>query len=1172
MEVCMPGGRPRHGTVKAHPELAEISAWFRQALVDAGYASVHAFVQRHPFDKNQVYGFINGARFLTLESCQALAVALRREQAEVEPLWWRAKRALERAAVTEREAATPKVTSWAALPWPPAVLQDILEAQAQAVETLPYRLLGVEPPPLSAVYVRQQARTRAVAPERPDPSADKPKDRDRVDGGTLDAAIPITEALNRAEHLVITGEPGAGKSTFGQYLVLRLAQIWLRHLSGDEAPVAEPVVPLRIPARTLVGARSWVAGLAQATQHVLGMRLVAEPPATLFEHPVQGVRWLVIVDGLDEIVDRTARSTVIQALAARCRPGADYRIVVTTRQLPDIEFAPLRTHNVEMYSVEPFGRDELQVFARRWFAAQGSSDLDGHTARFLRQTDDGRLRELVRNPLLATIAAIAATLSPDRPLPTGRLELYERFFEHLLDDEASGRDTKAELRRMNTHRPARARFASWLYDVRVDLLRHLGRASVESEQSLQPQALAWVEEHAPTTLGRPRGWEDDTRAVLTGTGLLIYEANQMRFLHQSYAEFLAAQSYAAGVGPDFDDLDAWIARGLKPAERDFVLFLFAQWCRQPGHDLAVLIEPLLKGAPERTLLAGRLMAEIADASDEATRHVVDRLLGLATYHAVREDTGQRRDAWNAAELIQVEVDTIIDVVAGFVDNQHVIDRLTAIAEDGCLRVGLRIAALRGLGRIDDPDRAGRRLATLADRLSSFDLLAAGRAAIAVQPAAPLGLDLLRRCATEVGYDFARTPAAAELVVVGDTDCAESVARDILVRGCADFEHLCSAAESWLSCLPADGGARPQAAFTLVETVPLSPAQRGALAETLVKLGHPEPGRVIARVPLQHPELLGWGIRSVVAACMTPDSADLDQVFGALRDCSDLQIQAQAVRGFADAGCVEHAIRLARCVVADSSISGFDLGQAILGWLAAGGEPALRHVHDALLARKVSTVFWLGHIVGALAEAGHRDAAVAYARDHLAASVNDAWEAGPAVDAWLAATGPAQGSMILSVLRRDGPLPARTAARVAEVFARHGCFAEAVELADAVLATSRNYHDQLLAMIALVLARGHVGTERAITAVEAGQWSSILRIALAEHIASTGHLAVAQKLWCTVLTRPIAPLDWVAHAASRLVMTGGSGIAASALTIDGSPTAELRRAVMQSLADAAEPLI
>src|SRR5205807_455510 len=152
----------------------------------------------------------------------------------------------------------------------------------------------------------------------------------------------------------------------------------------------------------LVGSAAWSTALAQATSQILGMRLVTTPVPALFERPAQGARWLVIIDGLDEIVDRTARGEVIQAVAAHCRPGGPYRIVLTTRELPDAEFAPLRAQHIGQYSIEPFGPEQLEMFAKQWFATQDASLADVEAARFLRQVEDRRLRDLVRNPLLAT--------------------------------------------------------------------------------------------------------------------------------------------------------------------------------------------------------------------------------------------------------------------------------------------------------------------------------------------------------------------------------------------------------------------------------------------------------------------------------------------------------------------------------------------------------------------------------------------------------------------------------------------------------------------------------------------------------------------------------------------------------------------------------------------------
>ncbi|MBO3739015.1 hypothetical protein [Actinoplanes flavus] len=1160
----MPGGRPAGPGSGAHPELEEIAAWFKAALDQAGYPSVNAFVQRHPFDKNVVYGFANGSRFLALESCRALAVALGRGAAEVDPLWWRAKQAIERQTAADRDRGSPAVDSWDRLPWPPAALQDILEAQAQAVDLLPYQLLGVEPPPVSAVYVRQRARTQPVAAkaDRKEARADG-ADRERADSGG-EKPIPITEALDRHEHLVITGEPGAGKSTFGQYLTLQLSRLWLRQWNGEKPPISEPVVPLRIPARTLVGARSWTAGLAAAVQSALGLRLVSEPQAAQFERRPFGIRWLVIVDGLDEIVDRSARGEVIQALAARCRPGGDYRIVVTTRQLPDTEFGPLRTQHVETYSVEPFGRDELRIFAEKWFGVQGSRQPERDAARFLHQTADGRLRELVRNPLLATIAAITYTRYPDRPLPSGRLDLYERFFDHLLDDDTSGRHTSAELRRMNAGRPARRRFAEWIYDSRRTLLRHLGAVRLDSERGLIEAALAWITEHASPGERPPAGWEDDVRAVLVGTGLLRYEGDRLRFLHHSFAEFLAAEEHATRVGPEFTGLGEWIAKGMRPAEREFVLFLFARWGREPAHDVGRIIDPLLLGDPQRALLAGRLLAETGGAPPEIRRRVLDRLFALAHFHSIREEQGTDLDPAGLFPLALVEVDAIVEVLAGFVDDPEVIERLTGLAAEPALPEPLRIAALRALGRVSDPGRALDRLEEMAPALRGADLLEAARAASALEPSGRLSRILLERLCQDPGVQpIDRVQAAAELMELGGAETAVRVARESALGGRLDAERLRSALQTWLPTLP-EGAERTAAIRELLAT-PLSARQRATVAEGLARIGRLDEAGDLAVAVLTEASDLGHEAQPLLASCLRPGDRRLPEAVVSIRRHGDPRTRAHAVRGLADAGCEAETVELARDVMADLGADAYTVGLAAGAWLAVKGGVALDEVLAAIRGRRPGRTRWIGNLIEALADAGFPEAAIGIARDSLPLLMQNNWEAADCIEAWLAAGGPEEAGRITATLDGLPGISIQARAQMAFAFAVKGRFDEADRMTRGLIDLPVLHYSEVMAIgRTVVLIHGEPGADLVATVLADREAGTGERMGVADHLAAAGHLTAAQRIWCLVLTRRHAPLHWLLVAAGRLSETGAAALAAATLAAHDDPVVQDRRSLIEAV--------
>jgi hypothetical protein len=126
---------PPRGKQQRYPELDELASWFHRALTDAGYRSVREFLSPGLFEKNAVYGVFGATRLLTLDATQALAVALKRNPAQVVPIWMRAKEERDCATFAAERAQQPRVTSWATtIPMPSLALRDLLEAQCASVD------------------------------------------------------------------------------------------------------------------------------------------------------------------------------------------------------------------------------------------------------------------------------------------------------------------------------------------------------------------------------------------------------------------------------------------------------------------------------------------------------------------------------------------------------------------------------------------------------------------------------------------------------------------------------------------------------------------------------------------------------------------------------------------------------------------------------------------------------------------------------------------------------------------------------------------------------------------------------------------------------------------------------------------------------------------------------
>ena len=132
----------------------------------------------------------------------------------------------------------PPLTSWDDRPELTPQLRDILTAQYSATESLPYKLLGVRQPELTKVYVQQTMRAQtADRAAEPDRRTGDPERRSLGEPG--ERTLTMTEALNRGGHLMITGEPGAGKSTVGYMYVQQISDYWLGAGEGLRPHAAE---------------------------------------------------------------------------------------------------------------------------------------------------------------------------------------------------------------------------------------------------------------------------------------------------------------------------------------------------------------------------------------------------------------------------------------------------------------------------------------------------------------------------------------------------------------------------------------------------------------------------------------------------------------------------------------------------------------------------------------------------------------------------------------------------------------------------------------------------------------------------------------------------------------------------------------------------------------------
>ncbi|MFF0094600.1 NACHT domain-containing protein, partial [Streptomyces canus] len=282
------------------------------------------------------------------------------------------------------------------------------------------------------------------------------------------------------------------------------------------------------------------------TTELASYGLTGELSSAFFAVPPQSsARWLILVDGLDEIADPAARNRVLRTIAAVSK-GEDrdlYRFAITTRPLPNLEFRAL-DDKLPRYDLLPFRPDDLPAIATSWFRASGLADPSAVAVRFTRALARSRLADVARIPLMASMLCQLHAAAPGQPLPAGRGRIYHDFIDLLHKHQYTSGPTGfrgrayAGLERYGDRALAQA-------EQTLDCLHNLiAYLAAERYNGSSSRALD-IMESQPQAARPPRVPHDEWRAFLSDclrrSGLLSVRAGEPVFLHQTLLEYLAAR-------------------------------------------------------------------------------------------------------------------------------------------------------------------------------------------------------------------------------------------------------------------------------------------------------------------------------------------------------------------------------------------------------------------------------------------------------------------------------------------------------------------------------------------------------------------------------------------------------------------------------------------------------
>jgi energy-coupling factor transporter ATP-binding protein EcfA2 len=425
--------------------------------------------------------------------------------------------------------------------------------------------------------------------------------------------------LHGQQRLVLLGDPGSGKTTLMRYLAVKLAQ-------GNHADLGltnhDDWLPMLIymrdwaknPERSLF---DQLAYFAQSTLHV-------DLPAGFFQYWWQG-RSLVLLDGLDEVVDEAIRADLVNKLGC-VLDGAEQNAVVITSRPWGYHRAYFRTENFPHFELLPFDEQQIKQFVENWYwdrsrhdNAQDAQLMIDNLQESLVASD--RVQQLVTNPLLLTIVALIHRYQDE--LPKRRYQLYDKAVSTLLkswDRTGKGLGDKQKdifkcLDRDDDLRRVLSLLAKWIHE--QPAINGQSGGTLIREKQLIEQLMAIITK-LKTGVAEHQVEEEAKRFVdfIRDRSGLINEYGQgiYGFVHKTFQEYLTAEAIQKETRYNLDGMLLFIQEHLHQQHwREVILLLASQ---QEGEGAARVIKTIWQAESDYEkwlhrdlLLAGECLTE-----------------------------------------------------------------------------------------------------------------------------------------------------------------------------------------------------------------------------------------------------------------------------------------------------------------------------------------------------------------------------------------------------------------------------------------------------------------------------------------------------------------------------------------------------------------------------------
>ena len=448
---------------------------------------------------------------------------------------------------------------------------------------------------------------------------------------------------NQAKKVILLGAPGSGKTTLMSYFSVIIAQDKAESLGLNPEVDWLPIL-IRMRDSVLHDDLSILEYYRKFCHNNLS---VTPLPEGFFEHWLQDGRALILLDGLDEVVEEGKRHEIVKKIENFLGSYDQNRVIITSRPA-GYKRNFFRAEEFPHYLLQPFDEPKINQFIDNWYDSRSQDQED---AKRLKEdirkafANNPHIHHLARNPLLLTIITLIHRYQAQ--LPRERYKLYQSAIETLLTTwDTTNKQLedhhKLEYLKNDDWEDLMRNLAYWIHAHQDGIEGNESEGTLIDKNKLIIFLTDYIQEkkkieydYAENEAKRFISFVRDRSGLLNEQGTDCYA-----FVHKTFQEYLCAQKIRQDMKRNKHEfqiiLDA-IKNHLHDAHwREVLLLLVAQ---EEEESAAEAIRVILENKSEyeqwlhRDLLfAGSCLAEnpkgLNSADSDLVKEILERLVNL----------------------------------------------------------------------------------------------------------------------------------------------------------------------------------------------------------------------------------------------------------------------------------------------------------------------------------------------------------------------------------------------------------------------------------------------------------------------------------------------------------------------------------------------------------------